>query len=569
VKAPEGSWPTARRLRAGATLAALTVLSIALGSATSGTLAAWTDDEYVGAAAGVVVAGDCSTTTLFQTESAARQVSGFVGGQDLDSLAAVQGIQVGNSGGTLTVHPGTASQVDPLTFISNLDATALGSPLLGAAVGLNQPAGSAGAYTQWAQAKANGQATGAAGLVSDQSGIIDATGTATGSSTAPTTASINLAPFLPASQAAMTLEVGAVASTSAIDACVMNSGWPALAADPQVTRQYRIADLRLNLSARSVQPATEKTSATLGGIDKNLTDLASPTSSLTANISTGLTGLLAGSGLAVASVSTEVNFGTPDLAAAKSLLGKSLTDGVVAIDLADSRIYVDLGKLTHSQSPGLNGRSPNSPLVLDDAALKELTERSNTLLRDWANAVSTEVKKALDNTTFSMTSQIRLTVAGIPAKITAGYNTTVGAMLAQHPPAPTITPEIGLLNLHLLDPVTSVLLGGTGAVVSGALNDALTQPGALLAATGNAIQDSADTVAEEAVTALAPLINTLSLTLNVQPDQPGAAAADIARAVEGQYRVSALRIAAVGSSAELYFATATAGPVSFRPSLVG
>jgi hypothetical protein len=363
----------------------------------------------------------------------------------------------------------------------------------------------------------------------------------------------------------MTLDVGAVASSSAVDGCMMEQGWPALNPHPEVTRRYGIADLRLNLSAESIPSATNNVTGTLQGLSPNLTTLASPTGSLTANINTGLKALLTKSGIATEPVTTRVTFGTPALTAAEQLVTTTLTDGVVTIDLRNSRIQFDLGELTDDQPPGLNGRSPNSPLVLDETAVQNLTQRTNTLLRGWANAIAAEMKKAIDNTAFSMTSQIRLTIAGIPANITVGYDTTVGAMLAQNPPEPTITPEIGPLNLHILDPVTSALRGGTGAVVGGTLTDALTRPGALLPVAGDAIQTAALTVDAEAGTALTPLTNALSLTINVQPDQPGAPATDVARATDGQYKVSALRIAAVNSSAELYFATATAGPVSFRP----
>lgn len=52
------------------------------------------------------------------TESAGRQVSGSVGGEDLDSLADVQGIRVENRGGTVKVAPATATELDPVTFTS-------------------------------------------------------------------------------------------------------------------------------------------------------------------------------------------------------------------------------------------------------------------------------------------------------------------------------------------------------------------------------------------------------------------------------------------------------------------
>ena len=53
-------------------------------------------------------------------------------------MAAVQGIQVGNTTGTVTVAPSTATRIDPVTYTTAVDAAALGSPLLSAKVGLNQ-----------------------------------------------------------------------------------------------------------------------------------------------------------------------------------------------------------------------------------------------------------------------------------------------------------------------------------------------------------------------------------------------------------------------------------------------
>ncbi|MGX9899675.1 hypothetical protein ACW0JT_06775 [Arthrobacter sp. SA17] len=109
-----------RRHQAVAGTAAIAVAAASLLTLSSVTDAAWTDDEYVGSAAGVMIAGDCSTTTLFQTQSAARQLSGLIGAQDLDSLAALQGLAVENSSGTLSVAPDSAVEIDPVTFSAPL-----------------------------------------------------------------------------------------------------------------------------------------------------------------------------------------------------------------------------------------------------------------------------------------------------------------------------------------------------------------------------------------------------------------------------------------------------------------
>jgi hypothetical protein len=567
------------RFRMLAPLAAVTAASIALLSGTSATLAAWTDDEYVSAAAGVMLAGDCSTTTLFHTESAARQLSGSAGGDDLDSLASVQGVHLRNAGGTVTVLPATATQVDPVTFTAGLEAGALGAPLLSAVLGLNQPAGAAGAYTQWARATASGQAAGAAGLVSDQSGAIDATGTANGSTSAPKTASIRLSSIVPSSTADMTLDVGAVASSSEVDACVLSNGWPTLDTSPAVARAYAISGLQLNLSADSVGTMTSTVGETTDALAEDLEALEDPSSSLTAAVNSGLLGLVqqASSVLSVGSVTTQITLGTPDLSAVDQLLGTTLTDGVVTVDLANARLRFDLAALRYGPA-GLNGLPANTRVGLDAAAVQDLRQRTSALLGAWREAVRVEIEKALAATAFTMESTLVLQ-ANVPlvgaanvAEVSVRYTSNLAAFQSATPPAPTVSTSIlglgvGLSGLQaLLDPVTAGLLSGTGAVVADALDDALSGPGALIPAITADIQTAAQPVADSVEAALTPVANTVSLTVNVQPDQPGApaSAAVAGRSAEGQYKVSALRVAVAGSTAEIYLATASAGPVAFQ-----
>lgn len=104
--------------------------------------------------------------------------------------------------------------------------------------------------------------------------------------------------------------------------------------------------------------------------------------------------------------------------------------------------------------------------------------------------------------------------------------------------------------------------------MAGALDAALYILGAVLPAASSAIQSAAAPVSVAAESALTPLASTLTLTVNVQPDRPGApsGAAAASGAGDGQYKVSALRVAAAGSTVELYLATASAGPaVFYRP----
>jgi hypothetical protein len=444
-------------------------------------------------------------------------------------------------------------------------------------VGLNQPAGDAGAYTQWARATASGQAAGAAGLVSDQSGAIDGTGTASGSASVPTAASINLASFIPASQAAMTLDVGAVASSSSVDACVMNNGWPSLDPIPVVARDYGVAGLGLNLSAGAISPLSSDASGILDGVAGDLTALGSPSGSLTAAIDAGVTGLVPEDELGVGGATTVITFGTPDLTAARQLLGKTLIDedGLVTIDLASARIYFDLARLAYGPA-GLNDLPANTQVLLNTASVQDLTQRTSALLQEWAGDVTAEIEKALAATSFTMETTVLLEAAGIPvAEVRLTYATTVGAFESVPPPAPTLSTKVlglGLPSLQsLLNPVTAALLAGTGGVVAGALDAALSSPGGLLPTAEAELRSAVVPVTEEAQTALAPLADALTLTVNVQPDQPGAPAGGAAAgtAVEGEYKVSALRVGAVGSTAELYLATASAGPIAFRPDGAG
>lgn len=574
----------ARRFRMLAPLAAVVAASMAVLSGTSATLAAWTDDEYVSAVAGVMVAGDCSTTTLFHTESAARQLSGSVGGQDLDALASVQGVHLRNAGGTVTVVPATATQVDPVTFTAGLEAGALGTPVLSAVLGLNQPAGAAGAYTQWARATASGQAAGAAGLVSDQSGAIDATGTANGSSSAPKTASISLASIIPSSTADMTLDVGALASSSQVDACALTNGWPTLDASPAVARAYAISGLQLNMAADSVGTMTSTVRGTADGLAEDFDALAGPSGPLTAAVDSGVRGLVqqAGSVLSVGSVTTQITLGSPDLSAVDQLLGTTLTDGVVTLDLANARIRFDLAALKYGPA-GLNGLPANTRVGLDAAAVQDLRQRTSALLGAWRNAVSAEIEKALAATAFTMETTLVLRT-NVPlvgpadvAEVSVRYATNLAAFQSATPPAPTVSTSIlglglGLSGLQaLLAPVTAGLLSGTGTVVADALDDALSGPGALIPAATADIQAAAQPVADSVEAALTPVANALSLTVNVQPDQPGAptSAAAAGSSAEGQYKVSALRVAVAGSTAEIYLATASAGPVAFRRPATG
>jgi hypothetical protein len=566
-----------RRRQAAAGTVAIVVAAAALLSLSSATDAAWTDDEYVGSTAGVMIAGDCSTTTLFQTQSAARQLSGVLGAQNLDSLAALQGLAVENSSGTLSVAPGSAVEIDRVTFSAPLDVSALGNPLLSAALGLEAAAGDAGAYNQWGRARESGQAAASAGAVNDQSGAVDATGTADGSATMPRSASINMASLVPAATADMTLDVGAVASSAEVDACVLVNGWPAPNPAPVVDRAYGIAAADLNAGVPSVQTMTAAATSAIDDAEDDFAAVDDVGGQVTTTVNAGITGLVEGSAgsLEVGTVSTVITIGALDLSGLPQHLTGSISDGVVTIDLSNSSATVDLAALRGGTN-GFNGLAPNTVVGIDEALLTEVSQRTTALLGEWSSDTVLVLKQAVQAATFTMQTEVvlradvLLTTVDV-ARLTISYGTTVGAFLAGTVPAPTVNTQV--LNASfpglnaLLAPILTALNDGAGTVVKGALVPALQGASGVIPTAVAEIEGATEGVTEELGTLLDPLAGVLSLTVNVQPDQPGApaSAAEAGTSAPGEYKVSALRVATLGNAAEIYLATSSAGPVVFRP----
>lgn len=566
-----------RRRQALAGTAAMAVAAASLLSLSAVTDAAWTDDEYVGSAAGVMIAGDCSTTTLFQTQSAARQLSGVLGAQNLDSLAALQGLAVENTGGTLSWTPASAIQIDPVTFTAPLDVSALGNPVLTAALGLDAAAGDAGAYNQWGRARASGQAAASAGAVNDQSGAVDATGTADGSATMPKSASINMASLVPAATADMTLDVGAVASSAEVDACVLVNGWPAPNPVPVENRAYGIAGADLNAGVPSVQTMTAAATSAIEDAEDDFATLDDVGGQVTATVNAGIAGLVQGSAgsLKVGTVSTVITMGALDLSGLPQHVTGSISDGVVTIDLSNSSATVDLAALRGGAN-GFNGLPPNTAIGIDQALITEVSQRTTALLGKWSSDTVLELRQALGAATFSMQTQVvlradvLLTTVDV-ARLTISYGTTVGAFLGGTAPAPTITTQVlgaPLPGLNtLLAPILTAVTNGAGTVVQGALVPALEGTTGVIPTAVAEIDGATAAVTQELGVILNPLAGVLSFTVNVQPDQPGApaTAAAAGTSAAGEYKVSALRIAALANSAEIYLATSSAGPVAFRP----
>ncbi len=474
--------------------------------------------------------------------------------------------------------PASAIQINPVTFSAPLEASALGSPLLSATLGLDAAAGEAGAYNQWGRATGSGQAAAAAGTVNDQSGAIDATGTADGSATMPRSASINLSSLVPASAADMTLDIGAVASSAEVDACLLVNGWPTPNPVPVENRTYGIAGADLKAGVPSVQSMAAATTSAIDDAVDDLAALDDPGGQVTTTINTGIRALVQGAAgsLTLGTVDTVITIGTLDLSGVQPLLTGTISDGVVTIDLSNSSATVNLAALRGGAN-GFNGLPPNTVIGIDQALLQEVSQRTTVLLAEWSSGMALALEQALEAATFTMQTQVVLR-ADVPllgtvdvARLSIGYATTLGAFLDGSAPQPTITTEVlsgALSGLDtLLTPILTALNNGTGTVVEGVLVPALQGTSGVIPTAVTGIEGAADGVTEELDAILDPLAGVLSLTINVQPDQPGAPVTSAAagNSAPGEYKISALRIATLGNAAEIYLATASAGPVIFRP----
>ncbi|MFC7850975.1 choice-of-anchor G family protein [Arthrobacter sp. NPDC057388] len=528
--------------------------AIALAAGTTVTSAAWTDDERVSGAVGVGSPGDCSTNTLFTTQSWARQLTGTVLNTSLDSVLGVEGLTVTNNGTTASPVPATATPVPGTTdaFISKLPVTVLGGTAVEAGVGLGAPVGGIGTYTQWAQAKGSGQVKGASGLVSDQSGAIDVGGTANGAATAPKAASISLGRLVPTSLAGVTLDVGAVASSTTLNGCVMTSGWPALDPTPAVGRDYGIASLDLNADVPAVGAVAPPADAALNALPATLDDLESNLiQSLTSDVENVL------DDLGVVTATTKASLSGLNLDPVRDVMLEPQSEGSVTITMNTGEVRIDFTKLPGGGS--ISGDSaPNSPVVLTAENIAQV-EREVDLL---VHRITTQVRAALDAVTVdaTVTANVSVPLTGISLGSTEiTIKGTLGQLRTGTAPPPTIA-AVGLDITALLPSLTTTI--------------ASTVANAVVAPTNAVVSDLQTTLnplivtAKSAVGSILTAVNSLvAINVNVQPDQPwpGIRPADVSAAA-GEYKVSAVRVGLVGNAAllSLSIGNSSAGPVALR-----
>ncbi|MFC8041821.1 choice-of-anchor G family protein [Paenarthrobacter sp. NPDC057355] len=570
-----------KRPRRSAFVAA--VAAIAVAATTSITTAAWTDNEWVRSAIGVSSPGDCTTNSMFTNQAWARQLQGSVLNTNLDTVAGVQGLTVVNNGTTATPTPLSAVLVPGTTdaYVTKIPVTALGSSPVNVGLGLGAPVGGLGTYTQWARSQKSGQAHGASGLVSDQTGAVDVAGTSQGAATAPKSASISLGNIVPASLSGVTLDVGALASSSAVDACVMTNGWPMLNPTPTVQRQYGIAGLDLTAAIPAVGTLSTQGASLVGAVPTQLNALLG-TGGLTTGISDGISALvnpLLGS-LSLGSISTTATLSAPDLSGVTAMMTESMTDGIVTVNLGNGTVKVDIASLTGSATTGLNGMAPNHAVVLDAAMTTAVTSRVTALLDAWKNRVVAALTTALRAITLNANTNITLKLAGLNAatiavKMGSATGATTGISLGDfldgNAVAPQVTANVIGLDLGgvvaaLLGPITSALLTGTNAVVKNVLNATIFNAG-LIPNLGASLQLLITPVINAVGPVLTAVRTLVAINVNVQPDQSwaGTKPADVTAAA-GEYKVSAIRVGLVDSAGllSLSLGSSSAGPAALK-----
>lgn len=570
--------------------------AIAVAASSTLTQAAWTDNEWTHTNVGTAVVGDCTTNTLFQNRAWGRQLTGTVAGFNLDTLAGVDGVTVTNNGTLGAAVPASVHEVTPpgnkTTYVSKLPIGVLGAedPLIGAVLGLglNLPIGSAGTYTQWGQAKGNGLAHGAAGLVSDQSGAVDITGLGSGASTAPDAASINLEKLLPAALAGLSLKVGAVASSATMDSCEMVSGWPQMTQNPSPTRKYGIASMDLNANVPAVETIRKSGNDLVKAVPGSLDSLAG-TGGLSTAITNGVVDLLGavtgGLGLGTVTTITEVHT-EPVLSAVTDMLSETMTDGALTIDLGAGTVRIDIARLVDGPN-GLNKLEPNHELILDAATVNALTVQLGAMLDSWKNRLLVAVQKALWSVTITSTTHIPLTAATIDLKVGP---TSIGQLIGKPdgigaPSAPTVDVKVlglglpGVVTL-LVKPVTDLLkVSGNGEVAEALISTVLNEGGLASTLVSNLGKDLAALtapVAKAAGVILTPFSKLVSVRVNVQTEQPWGGsplrplqASELANVptTGTEYKVSAIRVSLINDANALAvsLANSSAGPAKVRP----
>ena len=588
-----------RRGSAVIAAALASVVVVALGITASS--AAYTDQEFVNGPVGTL---DCDVPGEFNTQAWGQVVSAELLGAQLDPIVELDGLTVTNHETVPANDPLVSDPSIPEPGSTDLTDNAWASPisatllqLINAQVGvgfLDSP--DVGAYTQYGDAETDGTSTGASGVLTTSEG-----GVALGSTDpdAPGIGSLSLSGVLAevlgdaladdiANLADLSLDIGAVASSTSIDACAPL--WSGADLASSVVRDYLVASLGLSFESALIGELVTDITGLLtvldGATDLEITaiaDLDGILDDALDGLGLGLTSLLG-----VASTTVDVDVIT-DLSGISALLTGEITDtnGFVTINLTSGEISVDLDAILGS----LNGLPPNTP-ILTPAVLNTIIGAIEDALVDFVNDVLEDaIVAALETASITATVTADLTVLGL-----AGVSVEIdlsGSYAAFQAGTPLITVDatadgllIAAINLALtlaglgidVNDILDGIESGLAAELLGGLVPAITTAVAtelddLVAGLLTDLLDETTGLVPELLVELTPLFtliqNIVDITVNVRPDfapNPDAPVPpDIP--VPGRYFESAIRISLLDPTItapdgilEIYLANSSAGP---------
>lgn len=513
-------------------VAGILAASVAV-AGTAVTDAAWTDNEYVHSGLGTVFR--CDQNSGATTTAAARQFSGTLLDSNLDTVAALKGLSVTNDGAGTSTASANALRISQDTFMAPIDASAANTSLLQLSLPLGLPVGSTDAYSQWGQTKNSGNTTAASGLITNSGGALGL-GQTQNPTNPPVMATLDLGAIAPSALAGMTLNIGAVSSLAELTYCGdLGNNWQGPLPQPVINRSYRVSTLNLNADMPALDAAVAGANTLIQGVTANL-QAAQPqlATAITQDLITASTPLPAGlDPLAPADIKTDVKLDLTqlDLTAAKAHLTSTLTDttGLITVDFGTGIAHLNLTK-AEGGTDNLNGKAPNTRIALDDNVTAQLSAALTQVLDTWRANITAAVRQAIRATPATVTATITVRALGIPAgEISLSLGpTTTGQLLDLHhgvtgTPVPSVATTVKLLVLNAptgaLNTLTSVLAASLPAITGKALDTGLIT--GVVDTLRTSLQQQTTPVGPALTQALTQANNLLSITVNVQPDQPG------------------------------------------------
>lgn len=597
---PDAAAVTARRwpLLVVCAVACALVLGVVLRAVPS--LASWTDTGWTHATVGTSQIR-CGTDTNFRSHAEAKALGGTLLTTTLDTLASTRGMDLLRDPAAAAVPtPSTATDLgaddgDPAldTFGNPLAASALtgvpGLDLSGFAAAV--PGAPAGPLHQYTQVSTRGQAVAASGLVDGTGAVLVGSGTPPASLPQPARVDVSSVFTGITDVSATRLAVGAVGSSARLDFCAALSDrvWgPGTVTG--VTRGYGVAGLTLEVDSPAVTRLVTDVNATVTALDAAVTTSSGINGTVGQAASTAMnaTARNISTQLRPQTPTGTVTIANPNLTAALgTLLTAPLTDGVVTVDLAGGRVTADLAALLGSSTTGLDGLPANTTLALGGPAAAAISTRASALVQTWSTQVTTALLTAVRATTVTLDVNVVYRVSGLlgtsdvarvqvnPSATVASYlepPTSLTTTVHSSPVSSLLTGLLNALGLNLntiLQRLQTEVPPAVVAPVAAALRTAFTDRITALGTTLTTSRGSLVT-ALGAVTTRMPA--ALAVSVNVQPDQPGAPPGTVA--VPGTppftsptYSVTALRLGLASSAsptgfAYLGLARSTVGPVS-------